>query len=291
MQRGLGNVRAPELFAGFQNFISENRLDSETKEKLDKFFRSLEGAASSLLMLDYDGTLAPFRLDRFKARPWAGVRELLTLIQKEKRGRVVLITGRPAAEVVSLLGVKPAPEVWGLHGSERLHSDGTRELEQLAPAIRSGLDALSAELKRDTFGGLLEEKPNAIVMHWRGVPPGRARVIKERTRALFEPMAQMDGVTLLEFEAGLELRVGRDKGEVVAALLEETHDGNPGPAAYLGDDITDEAAFKAIKGRGLGVLVRRERRDSAASIWLRPPGELREFLSRWLEACRTPHQD
>jgi len=258
---------------------------------LEEFFGGFTGATSSLLMLDYDGTLAPLRLDRFRARPWAGVRELLTLIQIEKRSRVVLVTGRPASEVVSLLGVKPVPEVWGLHGSERLHSDGRRELEQVAPAIRSGFDSLGAQLKRDAFGGLLEVKPNAIAMHWRGVSPGRARMIKERTRALFAPMAQMDGVTLLEFEAGLELRAGRNKGDVVTALLEETNYGESCPAAYLGDDITDEAAFKAIEGRGLGVLVRRERRDSAASIWLRPPGELREFLSRWLEACRVPLRD
>ena len=251
------------------------------------------------MLLDYDGTLAPFRVDRFQALPWAGVRDLLNQIQNQGRTRIVVVTGRPAAEILPLLGVEPAPEVWGLHGAERVHPDGRRELEQLSPAARTELDVLSAQLKHDATGGLrgglIEEKPNAIAMHWRGVPPARARIIEKHTRVLFEPLAQMDGLNLLEFEAGLELRAGRDKGAAVDAILEETAGPDPHPAAYpaafLGDDLTDEAAFRAIKnygdhrGHGLGILVRNQPRPTAAEVWLQPPGELRAFLKRWLCAC------
>ena len=82
------------------------------------------------MLLDYDGTLAPFRVDRFRARPWAGVRELLAGIQNQGRTRMVVVSGRPAEEILPLLALEPAPEVWGLHGSERLRPDGRRELEQ-----------------------------------------------------------------------------------------------------------------------------------------------------------------
>jgi len=92
---------------------------------------------------------------------------------------------------------------------------------------------------------------------------------------------------LLEFESGLELRAGRDKGEVVRMILEETGNTGPRPIAYLGDDLTDEAAFRAIKEQGLGVLARRQWRATDADVWLRPPGELKAFLKRWLRACRT----
>jgi trehalose-6-phosphatase len=50
-------------------------------EKIRTFFAGFAGKVTPLLLLDYDGTLAPFRVDRFLARPWAGVRELLTRIQ------------------------------------------------------------------------------------------------------------------------------------------------------------------------------------------------------------------
>lgn len=251
------------------------------------------------MLLDYDGTLAPFRVDRFQALPWAGVRDLLNQIQNQGSTRIAVVTGRPAAEILPLLGVEPAPEVWGLHGAERLHPDGRRELEQLAPEIRGKLDDLAEQLRRDATGGLIEEKPNAVAMHWRGVPPARARIIEKRTRVLFEPLAQTDSLNLLEFEAGLELRAGRDKGAAVTAIFEETAGPNPHldphraayPAAFLGDDLTDEAAFRAIKnygshgGHGLGILVRNQPRPTAADLWLQPPGELRDFLKRWLCAC------
>jgi len=201
------------------------------------------------------------------------------------------VTGRPANEIAPLLRVEPAPEVWGLHGSERLYSDGRRELELVPAAARARLKTLCGQLRGGAFGGLFEEKPNAVAVHWRGISNAKAKTIEKRTRALFEPLAGMDGLSLLEFEAGLELRAGRDKGEVVKALLEETSDGMPHPAAYLGDDLTDEAAFHAIKGHGLGVLVRRRLRPTQADLWLRPPLQLKHFLKRWYEACRGLEMD
>jgi trehalose 6-phosphate synthase/trehalose 6-phosphate phosphatase len=261
-------------------------LTQETAEKLEKFFAGFAGAQHTLLLLDYDGTLAPFRVDRFKARPWAGVRELLNQIQKQEKSRIVFVTGRPPEEIGPLLVLDTPVEVWGLHGAERLYPDGRSELETIAPDARAKLDELKAQLRRNAFGGLLEEKPNAAVVHWRGIAPERARQIERRTRELFEPAAQMDGLTLLVFESGLELRAGRDKGGAVKAILAEmdAEGATDFPAVYLGDDFTDEAAFVALDGRGLSVLVRREWRETDADVWLRPPGELREFLQRWIRA-------
>ena len=260
-------------------------MTPEATEKLEAFFTAFVDGASPLLLLDYDGTLAPFRVNRFQARPWGGVRALLERIHRQGRTRMVVVTGRPAAEIAPLLGLGPALEVWGLHGAERLNPDGRRELEAAAPATGQKLDELRELLRRDSLGGLFEDKPNAVVMHWRGASPHKAMLIEKRTRQLFEPLAQMDGLGLLEFEAGLELRVGRDKGGAVEAILSEAEPG--APVAYLGDDLTDEAAFRAVRragSHGLSVLVRRTWRETDADVWLRPPEELREFLGRWIDA-------
>jgi trehalose-phosphatase len=198
---------------------------------------------------------------------------------------MVAITGRPAAEIAPLLGLETPLEVWGLHGAERLYPDGRRELEDAPASTRARLDDLRERLRRDSLGGLFEDKANGAVMHWRGASPAKARVIEERTRALFEPLARLDGLGLLEFEAGLELRAGRDKGGAVEAILKEA--GARGPVAFLGDDVTDEAAFRAVNGAAgahLSVLVRKEPRETDADVWLRPPGELLGFLARWVEA-------
>ncbi len=182
-----------------------------------------------------------------------------------------------------MLWLDPPLEVWGLHGAERLYPDGRRELEQAPPATQAKLEELRAHLRRDSLGGLFEDKANGAVMHWRGASPHKARLIEQRARALFEPLAQMEGLALLEFESGLELRAGRDKGGAIAAILAETAPG--APVAFLGDDLTDEAGFHALKGRGLSVMVRREWRATAADLWLRPPAELKEFLENWAGAC------
>lgn len=267
-------------------------MREEAAEKLEEFFRALRGAQNPALLLDYDGTLAPFRIDRFKARPWAGVRELLTRIQKQGHTRMTMITGRPAEEIAPLLGLEPALEVWGLHGAERLYPDGRRELEELGAETRGKLDELRAELKRDSFGGLVEEKSNGAVMHWRGMAARKAREIERRTRALFEPLTGLEGVTLLEFEAGLELRAGRDKGAAVKAILNEA--GDCGAVAFLGDDVTDETAIRAVngaEGAHMSVLVRGEPRETEANVWLRPPGELLGFLAQWVGAVEKPRAE
>jgi trehalose 6-phosphate phosphatase len=273
---------------------TEPQLSRNSDVRLEKFFASFSKASSALLLLDYDGTLAPFRVDRFKARPWAGVRELLNRIQDlDGLGiatRMIFISGRPACEVGQLLGLDRPVEVWGLHGAERLHPDGTRELEEIPAATRHKLEMLRAELKRDSFGGLFEDKPNAAVMHWRGISDRKAQQIARQTRNLFEPLAHLEGVTLLEFEAGLELRAGRDKGCAVEAILAEDGEAaNQDPVAFLGDDLTDEAAMVAVNASPrphLSVLVKRVQRETAAEVWLQPPGELRKFLKSWIAACQ-----
>jgi hypothetical protein len=49
--------------------------------------------------------------------------------------------------------------------------------------------------------------------------------------------------------------------------------------------LTDEDAFKALKNRGLSVLVRNEFRPTAADVWIQPPQGLLDFLAEWLQAC------
>ena len=260
-----------------------NQTEAET---LENFFSSLRTTTQApLLLLDYDGTLADFRIDRFTARPWSGVRELLIHIQNDGRTHLRVITGRPAAEINPLLQLPLPIEIWGLHGAERLHTDGRREIQHAPPEALRKLDELRVLLRQDAFGGLFEDKPNAVVMHWRGHTSQKARSIEQKTRALFEPAAKVKGLSLLPFESGIELRVGRDKGGAVRAITDQNSPGSP--VAFLGDDLTDESAFRAINrmvGPHVSVLVRRALRGTSAQIWLKPPEDLRWFLRQWRNA-------
>jgi len=86
--------------------------------------------------------------------------------------------------------------------------------------------------------------------------------------------------------------VGRDKGGAVDAILEEM--GAHGPVAYVGDDLTDESAFRAVNalhGAHLSVLMRTKQRTTEADIWLHPPADLRMFLKLWLRAVEKRAAD
>lgn len=81
--------------------------DTRPTVNLVAFFREVARARRSALLLDYDGTLAPFELDRNQAVPYPGVTELLQDIMDTGRTRVVIISGRRAQELGPLLRLSP----------------------------------------------------------------------------------------------------------------------------------------------------------------------------------------
>jgi trehalose 6-phosphate phosphatase len=247
------------------------------------FFARLREASARLLLLDYDGTLAPFTPDRMRAFPYRDIPELISKIMAANT-RVVLISGRSARELLFLSGIHPQPEIWGSHGAERLFADGRYEVD--APGVQHRL-ALQSARRAFVGNGLrdrIETKPGSIAVHWRGLAPPDQRATEIEVRHIGEPLVQEHGLELLSFDGGLELRApGKNKGDAVLTILAEA--GRNVAAAYLGDDRTDENAFRAIKGRGLAVLVRPELRPTIADAWLRPPEELLHFLRDWLQAC------
>ncbi len=248
-----------------------------------RFFARVRGAARRVLMLDYDGTLAPFRVEREQAVPYPGVRERLSRLLAGGQTRVVLVSGRKAHEVAALAALQPAAEVWGTHGWERLGSDGAYALAPLPSAARRGLAAAGAAVP-DRWRERLEAKPASLAFHLRGLPPPEAEAWRAQIAGAWEGIAAEAGLELHPFDGGLELRVpGRSKATAVLQLLEES--GRNVAAAYLGDDLTDEDAFRAIAGHGLGVLVREALRETAAAWWLQPPQELLSFLDDWMHAC------
>ena len=253
--------------------------------EVEQFMESVARSPVSALLLDYDGILAPFCLNRQQAIPYAGMTALLQEIIANGRTRVVIITGRNAHEVIPLLAVHPSPEIWGCHGLERLRPDGTCETPRVEEPVLRALADADRWLRHQGLHNRAEFKTGAVAIHWRGLDEAAAAEIRGQVLLGWFPIAQSTPMELLEFDGGIEMRMpGRDKGDAVRTILDEI--GPEVPVAYLGDDLTDEQAFLALGTRGLSVLVRPEWRKTAAALWIRPPEGLREFLIRWLQACR-----
>jgi trehalose 6-phosphate phosphatase len=249
---------------------------------LGEFLAILKKAEKRALLLDYDGTLAPFNVIREDAVPYPGVRTRLKRILASNTTRTVIISGRPAQTLIPLLNLGGTPEVWGTHGLERLRSDGSYTAEPLSENNLKGLREVQSWLQRERLTTYCEQKLAGIAVHTRGLDRSRAEEIRERVVKGLVPVANDRGFVLQQFDGGVELRVkGIDKGVAVRTVIDEL--GEKSFAAYLGDDLTDEDAFRAIKGRGLGILVREEFRPTIADLWLKPPKELLEFLDVWLQ--------
>jgi len=252
-----------------------------------RFFGKLAQAPRAALLLDFDGTLSRFEVDPALAQPYPGVRAALDAIMEQNRTRVVIVSGRWTRNLSPLLGLRQMPEIWGSHGWERRSPQGRTEM------AKPGEDALRGLVEADTWieavhalGGRSELKPACLAIHWRGLDARRAAEISEIVTSNWALHARDTGLELHPFDGGIELRIpGRNKGDVVDLVRAEMPDGL---LAYLGDDLTDEDAFRALSANDLGVLVRRELRATAASLWLQPPGELLEFLRRWV-TVREPH--
>lgn len=147
-------------------------------EDLPSFFRRLRTADRRVLLLDYDGTLAPFRTDRNQAVPYPGVREVLADIISQHSTRVVIISGRAVADVSRLIGLSPLPEIWGSHGWEHLTVDGAYTLFPLDPASQGKLGEARDRLDRLGLSQHREDKPVSVAVHWRGLPTHDAEFVR-----------------------------------------------------------------------------------------------------------------
>ncbi|HKA45461.1 MAG TPA: trehalose-phosphatase [Burkholderiales bacterium] len=254
---------------------------------LQAFFESLGHARDCVLMLDYDGTLAPFHERPECARPYPEVAAALDELIAQARTRIVIVSGRELTDLLPLLAFTRRPEIWGAHGWQRLLPDGRRVERAAEPAMSAKLDQAERLAQGlEAKGARLERKPASLALHWRGLGEASAGGIRAAAASLWQQVLDGRTVELMDFDGGMELRaLGHNKHHAVKTVLSETAGGSA--VAYLGDDLTDEDAFAAVKARGLAVLVRTEPRSSRADLWIQPPDELVAFLKRWRERRAT----
>ena len=231
-------------------------------------------------MLDYDGTLAPFRVVRSDARPLPRSMELLQRILAGTRTSVAIVSGRPVNEVERLIGPLPVLLV-GEHGWERRLPGGRVVRRQLPARVAAALDGAERVAREAGWGARLERKRSGVVLHTRGLPAGAARALERRCALAWRRLAGGAEVRVEPIHGGLEVRArGWDKGAVVRALCSRSASGTLG--VFIGDDLTDEDAFAAVRDWGFGVRVGGACRPTSAMGRVDSCAALPAFLRRWL---------
>lgn len=248
---------------------------------LDEFFRKLH-KTKSLLMLDYDGTLAPFVKERMQAYPYPGVKERLLELVKLKRSRIVIVSGRSLKELEILLDSLDL-ELWGSHGLERKLTNGSRVYASVSSNTRNGLEKGISICKKNLNPENYEVKPYAVALHWRGIAEKEKEQMLKLVEIPWNQICSDYDFEIHHFDGGIELRPkGKNKGNVIREFFNELSEDTT--IACLGDDLTDEEAFAALCERGLKVLVREELHPTLADIQLVPPKDLLAFLDRWRDS-------
>lgn len=230
-----------------------------------------------VLLLDFDGTLAPI-VDRPElARMPDRTRRALERIMDMEGVAVAVVSGRGLADVrerASLPGIAYA----GNHGME-IEGAGLHRIHPQAAGARPQLQAVAARIEADLEGidgAFLEDKGLTLSIHYR-MAPEHAEEVREIVLAAADGRPELD-VTEGKMVMEVRPRVEWDKGRAVLFLLDHLRPPADAPVLYLGDDRTDEDAFRAVRGwdpAAEGVLVADPPpAESAATSLLRDPAEV-----------------
>jgi trehalose-phosphatase len=230
------------------------------------------------VFLDYDGTLTPIVSRPEDAVLSVEMRSLLRHLSS--LCLVAVISGRDRADVEKLVGLDELIYA-GSHGFDISGPDMNVNFEP-AEGFLPVLDQAERELRPlidSVPGASLERKRYAIAVHYRNVPGEEEvsrikKTVEDLSRRL-EGLKSTGGKKIIELRPDMDW----DKGRAVLWLLEKLGADQPDAVPfYIGDDITDEDAFRILTHRGIGILVGEHGEPTYAKFKLTDVDEMKRFL-------------
>jgi trehalose-phosphatase len=253
-------------------------LFQDWEEIQDKIRR----AQNLFLFLDYDGTLTPIVSAPELAFCPAEVKIVLEKLRDSPNISLAIISGRSLEDIRGKVGV-PGITYVGNHGLDIQNPAGVHK-KKLSPPREKELRKIIKSLQesfREIPGILFEDKGPILAIHYRNVAQKYFgwihKVLKETLEKGKGRWKIAHGKMLFEIQPQLDF----NKGKVVSEILQPVSK-NTLPI-YIGDDQTDEDAFREVKGRGITAFVGPGWLTSEAEYYLKNPAEVQEFLRRCAE--------
>ena len=235
-------------------------------------------SGQAAVFLDYDGTLT--RIASHPEDAWLSDSMRQALRELAARVPLAILSGRDLDDVrrrVDIAGIVYAGshgfDIAGPHGLRRqMGSEFLPKLDTARKELQEALDGIS--------GARVERKRFSIAAHYRNVKEENVPRVKqavEEVASRHRELRKMTGKKVYELLPDIDW----DKGRALMWLLETPglEGGNIFPI-YIGDDRTDEDAFRALEKRGVAILVSEQPQVTAASYWLHNPEEVEEFLQK-----------
>lgn len=233
-----------------------------------------------VVFLDYDGTLTPIVDDPEKAFLPNSMQDVLKRVAESFP--LAVISGRDLPDIRELVGME---EIYyaGSHGFDIAGPEGMRTQHQKGTDYLPSLNDAEKELKekvKPISGAKIERKRFSIAVHYRKVREEEVASVKKIVKEVAKrhsDLRQSEGKKVLELQPGIDWH----KGKAVLWLLDKLGLNKTDVVPfYLGDDVTDEDAFKTLRDRGIGIVVMDKPRPTAAQYRLNDPDEVEQFLAR-----------
>ena len=246
-------------------------------------------AACVFCFLDYDGTLSPLAPTPGTAVPLAGTAALLQELAAAPGTQVALVTGRTIADVRRFLDVSGIYYI-GVHGLEIGLPNGTVELSESVAVIRSVLPAIKRQIEQAVGsrpGILIEDKGLALACHYRLASRADAASAHQTVTAIAQDYQRRGThIAVTHGHEVVEIRSAfATKGKTVCRML-AAH-GPSALAVYIGDDQTDEDAFKVLPPESITIRVGPAAVPTAARYRVEGPSEVLHFLRAMVERRRV----
>ncbi len=251
------------------------------------FSSAVKAAAHVLLLSDYDGTLTPIVGRPEEAILSPEVRKKLDALTQRSDFSVGIISGRALSEIQSMVGLDGIYYA-GNHGLE-ISGPGLRFVSPEAKKAQAKINELARQFAASlghVKGVIVEDKGLSLSVHYRLVKPDEVKEVEGIFQQITAPAVRQGGIRVTSGKKVWEARPPIDwhKGKAVEAISQEIKALLRVASlltVYLGDDTTDEDAFRVLRRpQGWSIFVGPEGQSSSADYFLRSTPEVAEFLSR-----------
>lgn len=231
-----------------------------------------------VLMLDFDGVLAPIVPSPAAAAMLRRTRAVLAACVI--RMPVAIITGRPLADIIRRVGIARVMYA-GSHGIEWKINGRVERRRILAAALagfcaaRRGLRAIASDFP----GTMVEDKRHCLAVHYRGLLRRDEIKFVRAAVAAVAPFTRTGAIRVIDNLYTFEIipRAGWTKGDCALFIWRGSCNSATPVPVYIGDGMTDEDAFAALRKSGVTIRVGKTR-ESRAQYYFTTRDEVDDFL-------------